>query len=77
MFDVHAYLRAEIRRYFPDALGINVADVDETWHIAVTLPSNTIINLTMEVGSDDDCFRFTNNATGTEYTVPFSPEIDS
>lgn len=75
MFDVHAYLRAELRRYFPDALGINVADIDESWAIAITLPhARDPLSLTMTVGSDDECFRFTSQF-GTEYTVPFAPEM--
>lgn len=74
MSNIRHYLRDELRRYFPDCRGIDVAIVDdEHYTIGIKLPVCGIINLTMDVGSDDDCFRFTSE-TGTIYTVPFPPE---
>jgi hypothetical protein len=74
MFDVHAYLRAELKRYFPDAK-IDVHEGDEHWHIGIRFPNAAgILDLNMDVGSDDECFRFFTN-DGNCYTVPFAPEM--
>jgi hypothetical protein len=76
MFDVHAYLRAEFRRYYPDAPRIDVHEGDEVWDIGVHLPGGTILKWHMDVGSDDECFRFMGEY-GNELTVPFAPEMSA
>lgn len=78
MFNVHAYLRSEIKRYFPDATKVDVMDVDETWDIFVHLPNaDKPMHYHMDVGSDDGCFSFTNEYTGATITVPFAPEMSA
>jgi hypothetical protein len=78
MFDVHAYLRAEIKRYFPDATKVDVHEVDETWDVFVTIPDrDEPLHYHMDVGSDDNCFAFTNEYTGATITVPFPPEMSA
>jgi hypothetical protein len=77
MFDVHAYLRAEIRRYYPDAESIDVHEVDETWDVFVRLKDANLIHYHMDVGSDDGCFAFTNEYSGATITVPFAPEMSA
>lgn len=76
MFDAHEYLRKEFRRYFPDADRIDVHSIDELWQIDVrTMGNSHVRTFEMEVGSDDDCFVFTNNVSGQVITVPFAPEM--
>lgn len=76
MFDVHAYLRSELRRYYPDAARIDVHEGDETWDIGIVLPFGSIIQLHMDVGSDDDYFAFETSG-GHVITVPFAPEMSA
>jgi hypothetical protein len=76
MFDVYAYLRAEFRRYFPNATKVDVMEIDETWDIFVHLPDVAEpLHYHMDVGSDDGCFSFTNEYSGAMITVPFAPEM--
>jgi hypothetical protein len=75
MFDVHAYLRSEFRRYYPDAARIDVHEGDETWDVGVVLPTGASIQYHMDVGSDDGCFVFENQEHGLSLTVPFAPEM--
>jgi hypothetical protein len=75
-FDVHAYLRSELKRYFPDAK-IDVHEGDEVWDIGVRFPdTDYVLNLHMDVGSDDDCFRFT-APSGNVFTVPIPQELSA
>jgi hypothetical protein len=77
MFNVHAYLRTEIKRYFPNATKVDVMDVDETWDVFVHLPDVAEpLHYHMDVGSDDGCFAFTNPDTDATITVPFAPEME-
>jgi hypothetical protein len=73
-FDVHAYLRRELKRYFPDSK-IDVHEGDERWDIGIRFPtSEFVLSMHMEVGSDDECFRFVTDS-GTIFTVPIPPEM--
>lgn len=69
------YLRDEFRRYFPDATLIAVSVTDETITVDVSWDLNYTV-FQMTIGSDDDCYRFTNTVTDAVITVPFEPEED-
>lgn len=71
MFDVHAYLRSEFRRYYPDAARIDIHEGDETWDVGVVLPTMSVMHFHMDVGSDDECFSFTGDH-GNVLTIPFA-----
>lgn len=78
MFDVHAYLRAEFRRYYPDAdrIDVHVTNEGETYDVGVvTMGGSHIRSFHMDVGSDDDMFTFTNTVSGDALTIPFAPEM--
>ena len=75
-----AYLEAEFRRYFPDAVRIDVDNNvdDEMITVAVQLPNvDGIWAFGMMIGSDDDMFRFEPEADTPDsmtITIPFQPE---
>jgi hypothetical protein len=76
MFDVHAYLRTELARYYPGSK-IDVHEGDERWDIGIRFPdSGAVMHLHMNVGSDDDYFVFTTD-WGRVITVPFAPEMSA
>lgn len=72
------YLEAEFRRYFPDATEIDVSfNDDETIDVDVLFVHPIHSMFSMEIGSDDDYFIFTNVETGAIITVPLMPESDA
>lgn len=76
MFEVRDYLRAEIGRYFPNAESIDIDVGDEVYDVYVRLTERAdLLHYHMDVGSDDNCFAFTNEYTGATITVPFAPEM--
>lgn len=76
MFDTHAYLRAEIKRYFPDAIKVDVMDVDEVITLTVHWSDN-YLEYRMEVGSDDNWFSFFNDEMQSTITIPFAPKMSA
>lgn len=68
------YLAAEMKRYWPEAESVTAScdDENETWNVAVKLPSN-LIEYVMEIGSDDSWFTFRTHPQGYEdtITIPF------
>lgn len=70
MFDHTAYLRNEFLRYYPNsAVSVSENHIDET--ITVTVDETNVY--TMEIGSDDNWYSFTNDL-GFVITVPLAPE---
>lgn len=69
------YLEARFREYFPNA-SIGVIEDFLAERITVTVHSDGWHTRTyiMDIGSDDDCFTFTNNVSGKVITVPLQPE---
>lgn len=75
MFDVAAYLRAEMARYYPEDK-IDVFVQDEAYDIHVrSMGGAHVRTFHFDVGSDDDCFIFTNTVSGFVITFPIPPEL--
>lgn len=79
---VHSYLNRELDRYFPNRL--MMIRTDETTEVisVLILPTMNLSGYTlrMEIGSDDDCFRFTvtdcSNRRLNDITVPMLTEAN-
>jgi hypothetical protein len=74
MFDIHAYLRAEFRRYYPDADRIDVHVAEEDYTVAV-VTGDHIRHFDFNVGSDEDYFMFTQRGTRFVISAPFPAEL--
>lgn len=67
------YISNGLRCYWPDAKVIYVEENFVSEEITATIAvDGGYIDLTMKIGSDDDCFRFISCRTGLTYTIPFA-----
>jgi hypothetical protein len=69
-FDQRAYLETEFRRYYPTAHVVATYPEEEVIQVSCSFDTGTPLVYRMEIGSDDDCYRFLNPGYA-DITVPF------
>ncbi|MGE0366976.1 MAG: hypothetical protein AB7Q00_14710 [Phycisphaerales bacterium] len=69
------YITKMFHKQFPYArMHVRWDNPAESWYVTVTHDNGKLTGWVMQVGSDDDCYRFTNLITGEEYVFPLEDD---